>query len=115
MPRPWRQNRDTFSVSAPDFEAFGLTKADCALPQVAFGTCGGLMFVNFDAEPPPLREWLGVDLIASPGVPLILVPTTSGTGSHATASSGSASTGASSHASSSAGASTGSASTSATV
>lgn len=32
----------------------------------------------------PLREWLGVDLIASPGVPLILVPTTSGTGSEVT-------------------------------
>lgn len=32
----------------------------------------------------PLREWLGVDLIALPGVPLILVPTTSGTGSEVT-------------------------------
>ncbi|HEX7933020.1 MAG TPA: iron-containing alcohol dehydrogenase [Paraburkholderia sp.] len=32
----------------------------------------------------PLRDWLGIDLIASPGVPLILVPTTSGTGSEVT-------------------------------
>src|SRR5450830_1199168 len=32
----------------------------------------------------PLREWLGVDLIGAPGVPLILVPTTSGTGSEVT-------------------------------
>ncbi|THJ46825.1 iron-containing alcohol dehydrogenase [Burkholderia sp. LS-044] len=32
----------------------------------------------------PLREWLGIDLIASPGVPLVLVPTTSGTGSEVT-------------------------------
>lgn len=32
----------------------------------------------------PLREWLGVDLIPSPGVPLVLVPTTSGTGSEVT-------------------------------
>ncbi|RDU99494.1 iron-containing alcohol dehydrogenase [Trinickia dinghuensis] len=32
----------------------------------------------------PLREWLGIDLIAAPGVPLILVPTTSGTGSEVT-------------------------------
>ncbi|WEY37352.1 iron-containing alcohol dehydrogenase [Paraburkholderia sp. SUR17] len=32
----------------------------------------------------PLREWLGIDLIASPGVPLILVPTTAGTGSEVT-------------------------------
>ncbi|MGU7770454.1 iron-containing alcohol dehydrogenase [Burkholderia sp. MR1-5-21] len=32
----------------------------------------------------PLREWLGIDLIAAPGVPLVLVPTTSGTGSEVT-------------------------------
>jgi alcohol dehydrogenase class IV len=32
----------------------------------------------------PLREWLGVDLIQTPGVPLILVPTTAGTGSEVT-------------------------------
>lgn len=32
----------------------------------------------------PLREWLGIDLIAKPGVPLVLVPTTAGTGSEVT-------------------------------
>jgi alcohol dehydrogenase class IV len=32
----------------------------------------------------PLRDWLGVDKIALPGVPLIAVPTTSGTGSEVT-------------------------------
>lgn len=32
----------------------------------------------------PLRQWLGIDLIRTPGVPLILVPTTSGTGSEVT-------------------------------
>ncbi|MGO4326164.1 iron-containing alcohol dehydrogenase [Cupriavidus sp. 2TAF22] len=32
----------------------------------------------------PLREWLGIDLIKQPGVPMILVPTTAGTGSEVT-------------------------------
>jgi len=32
----------------------------------------------------PLREWLGIDLIPNPGVPMILVPTTAGTGSEVT-------------------------------
>lgn len=32
----------------------------------------------------PLRSWLGIDLIKKPGVPMILVPTTAGTGSEVT-------------------------------
>ncbi|MFT4068118.1 iron-containing alcohol dehydrogenase [Paraburkholderia sp.] len=32
----------------------------------------------------PLRDWLGIDLIPTPGVPLVLVPTTAGTGSEVT-------------------------------
>ncbi|AXF25236.1 alcohol dehydrogenase [Burkholderia pyrrocinia] len=32
----------------------------------------------------PLRNWLGIDLIKKPGVPMILVPTTAGTGSEVT-------------------------------
>ncbi|WP_027780697.1 MULTISPECIES: iron-containing alcohol dehydrogenase [Burkholderia] len=32
----------------------------------------------------PLQNWLGIDLIKQPGVPMILVPTTAGTGSEVT-------------------------------
>lgn len=46
-------------LSAPDFEAFGLDRKDCALPPVALQECGGLLFVNFDRDAVPLREWLG--------------------------------------------------------
>lgn len=55
----WTYGTDGALVSAPDFEAFGLHKKDCSLPQVALEICGGLMFVNFDQSPQPLREWMG--------------------------------------------------------
>ncbi|MBW8783065.1 MAG: aromatic ring-hydroxylating dioxygenase subunit alpha, partial [Novosphingobium sp.] len=60
----WTFGPDGALLSAPDFEAFGLDKEDCRLKQVALDTCGGMLFVNFDRDPPPLREWLGDDYAA---------------------------------------------------
>lgn len=56
----WTFGSDGALLSAPDFESFGLSKADCALKQVALDVCAGLIFVNFARQPTPLREWLGV-------------------------------------------------------
>jgi phenylpropionate dioxygenase-like ring-hydroxylating dioxygenase large terminal subunit len=55
----WTFGTDGALLSAPDFESFDLSKADCALKTVALDTCGGLVFVNLDPQPQPLREWLG--------------------------------------------------------
>jgi phenylpropionate dioxygenase-like ring-hydroxylating dioxygenase large terminal subunit len=55
----WTFGTDGALLSAPDFEAFGLDKRDCALRTVALEECGGLLFVNFAPEPEPLRTWLG--------------------------------------------------------
>lgn len=55
----WTLATDGALVSAPDFAAFHLDKKDCSLKQVALQECGGLLFVNFDPEARPLREWLG--------------------------------------------------------
>jgi phenylpropionate dioxygenase-like ring-hydroxylating dioxygenase large terminal subunit len=55
----WTFGTDGALLSAPDFEAFGLTKADCALKQVRLDVCAGMLFVCFSAATPPLREWLG--------------------------------------------------------
>ena len=54
----WTFASDGALLSAPDFESFGLDKADCALKQVRLETCGGLIFVNLDPTARPLREWL---------------------------------------------------------
>ncbi|MFT4026585.1 MAG: aromatic ring-hydroxylating dioxygenase subunit alpha [Novosphingobium sp.] len=55
----WTYGPDGALLSAPDFEAFGAAKQDCALPGVRLESCGGLLFVNFDPAALPLREWLG--------------------------------------------------------
>ncbi|MFN4135091.1 MAG: aromatic ring-hydroxylating oxygenase subunit alpha [Novosphingobium meiothermophilum] len=54
----WTFGLDGALLSAPDFESFGLAKADCALPQVALEICAGLIFVNLAPHPQPLRDWL---------------------------------------------------------
>jgi phenylpropionate dioxygenase-like ring-hydroxylating dioxygenase large terminal subunit len=55
----WTFGADGALISAPDFDAFNLEKEDCALKQVLVQECAGLLFVNFDPDAPPLREWLG--------------------------------------------------------
>jgi phenylpropionate dioxygenase-like ring-hydroxylating dioxygenase large terminal subunit len=55
----WTFGPDGALLSAPDFESFNLEKKDCALKQVAIDICAGMIFVNFSAASPPLRDWLG--------------------------------------------------------
>lgn len=55
----WTFGTEGALLSAPDFESFNLDKADCALKPVRMDVCAGLIFVNFDQDAPPLREWLG--------------------------------------------------------
>ncbi|MBY0423013.1 MAG: aromatic ring-hydroxylating dioxygenase subunit alpha [Parvularculaceae bacterium] len=56
----WTFSADGDLQSAPDFESFHVSKADCALKQVALDICAGLIFVCF-AKPPrqTLRAFLG--------------------------------------------------------
>lgn len=55
----WTYGSDGALLSAPDFEAFHIEKKDCALKQVRVEDCGGMIFVNFDENASPLRQWLG--------------------------------------------------------
>jgi phenylpropionate dioxygenase-like ring-hydroxylating dioxygenase large terminal subunit len=55
----WTFGADGALLSAPDFESFHVDRKDCALREVALQECGGMLFVNFDPEAVPLREWLG--------------------------------------------------------
>ncbi len=55
----WTFGTDGALLSAPDFDAFHVDKADCSLVSVRLEECGGLLFVNFDQDAPPLRDWLG--------------------------------------------------------
>lgn len=55
----WTYGTDGALLSAPDFDAFHVDKADCSLRTVRLEECGGMLFVNFAADALPLREWLG--------------------------------------------------------
>lgn len=55
----WTFGGDGSLLSAPDFEEFSLKKSDCALPKISVDVCAGLIFINFDPDPQPLRAWLG--------------------------------------------------------
>ncbi|WP_231562432.1 aromatic ring-hydroxylating oxygenase subunit alpha [Sphingomonas sp. 35-24ZXX] len=54
----WSFGLDGALLSAPDFESFGLAKADCALSRIRLEQCAGLLFVNLSDDAPPLRDWL---------------------------------------------------------
>jgi phenylpropionate dioxygenase-like ring-hydroxylating dioxygenase large terminal subunit len=55
----WTFGDDGRLLSAPDFEAFDLTKEDCALKQVALEVVAGLIFVNLGHPDGALRDELG--------------------------------------------------------
>ncbi|HET8711844.1 MAG TPA: aromatic ring-hydroxylating dioxygenase subunit alpha [Spongiibacteraceae bacterium] len=56
----WNFGIDGELKAAPDFERFHVSKADCALKQVAVDVCAQLIFVNLDPAPQQgLRDYLG--------------------------------------------------------
>ena len=55
----WTFGQDGSLLSAPDFEGFHVSKADCALKQVRTEVVAGLIFVNFASDAAPLRPQLG--------------------------------------------------------
>jgi phenylpropionate dioxygenase-like ring-hydroxylating dioxygenase large terminal subunit len=56
----WTFGADGRLISAPDFERFYVAKEACSLPPVSADVCGGLIFINFKAEPAQtLRDFLG--------------------------------------------------------
>ncbi len=56
----WTFAPDGKLLSAPDFEQFHVSKADCSLKRVSVETCGGMIFINLDPElAQDLLEFLG--------------------------------------------------------
>jgi len=56
----WTFERDGALRAAPDFETFGLDKADCGLQPISVESHAGLIFINLDPQPrQTLAEHLG--------------------------------------------------------
>lgn len=55
----WTFGQDGALLSAPDFEEFHVSKAECALPKVAVEVVAGLIFVHLGDPESTCREWLG--------------------------------------------------------
>lgn len=55
----WTFGQDGALLSAPDFEEFHVTKAECALPRVHLEVVAGLIFVHFGSPAITLREEMG--------------------------------------------------------
>ncbi|HKY82996.1 MAG TPA: Rieske 2Fe-2S domain-containing protein [Sphingobium sp.] len=57
----WTFDQEGQLRAAPDLDRFFMDRADCGLPKVPVGVCGGLIFVNFDPAPAQsLKDFLGV-------------------------------------------------------
>ncbi|MCX7863968.1 MAG: aromatic ring-hydroxylating dioxygenase subunit alpha [Novosphingobium sp.] len=55
----WTFSEDGSLLSAPDFDAFHVTKEECALPHIHLEVIAGLIFLHFGAPERSLREELG--------------------------------------------------------
>jgi phenylpropionate dioxygenase-like ring-hydroxylating dioxygenase large terminal subunit len=67
----WTFGTDGRLLSAPDFEQFNLSKAQCGLPELPTEVCAGLIFVNFDRHcRQGLREYLGTLAEELEGLPV---------------------------------------------
>lgn len=56
----WEFNRDGGTGKIPDAKAFRpWDRENSCLKRFRVGTCGDLVFVSFNEDGPPLREWLG--------------------------------------------------------
>jgi phenylpropionate dioxygenase-like ring-hydroxylating dioxygenase large terminal subunit len=55
----WTFGGDGRLLSAPDFEQFHVSKAECSLPKISVEVVAGLIFLNFAEAPGSLRAELG--------------------------------------------------------
>jgi len=55
----WTFGQDGSLLSAPDFEAFNVDKAECALPKIELEVVAGLIFVHLGEPQRTMRETMG--------------------------------------------------------